>query len=161
LIETFILFLSIRGRINFLQLGRYGKYKEQRYRQQFEKSFDFLTFNKELTLSQGSGKYVIAFDPSYINKSGKKTPGLSWYWSGCANQAKWGLEIGGLAVIDIDNHTAFHLEAVQTLNTDDQTLTDWYATEVYSKALKRNIMLVHVTYPRKREERFPCLILKQ
>jgi hypothetical protein len=155
LIETFILFLSIRGRINFLQLGRYGKYKEQRYRQQFEKSFDFLAFNKELTLSQGSGKYVIAFDPSYISKSGKKTPGLSWYWSGCANQAKWGLEIGGLAAkktpglswywsgcanqakwgleigglaaIDIDNHTAFHLEAVQTLNTEEQTLTDWYA----------------------------------
>jgi hypothetical protein len=127
LIETFILFLSIRGRINFLQLGRYGKYKEQRYRQQFEKSFDFLTFNKELTLSQGSGRYVLAFDPSYISKSGKKTPGLSWYWSGCANQAKWGLEIGGLAAIDIDNHTAFHLEAVQTLNTDEQTLTDWYA----------------------------------
>ena len=127
LIETFILFLSIRGRINFLQLGRYGKYKEQRYRQQFEKSFDFLTFNKELTLSQGSGKYAIAFDPSYISKSGKKTPGLGWYWSGCANQAKWGLEIGGLAAIDIDNYTAFHLEAVQTLNTDEQTLTDWYA----------------------------------
>ncbi len=127
LIEIFILFLSIRGRINFLQLARYGKYKEQRYRQQFEKSFDFLTFNKELTLSQGSGRYAIAFDPSYISKSGKKTPGVGWYWSGCANQAKWGLEIGGLAAIDIDNHTAFHLEAVQTLNTDDQNLSDWYA----------------------------------
>jgi len=127
LIETFILFLSIRGRINFLQLGRYGKHREQRYRQQFEKPFDFLAFNKELTLSHGSGRYAIAFDPSYISKSGKKTPGLSWYWSGCANQAKWGLEIGGLAAIDIDNHTAFHLEAVQTINTDEQTLTDWYA----------------------------------
>ena len=127
LIETFILFLSIRGRINFLQLARYGKHKEQRYRQQFEKQFDFLTFNKQLTLTHGSGRYAIAFDPSYISKSGKKTPGLSWYWSGCANQAKWGLEIGGLAAIDIDNHTAFHLEAVQTINTDEQTLTDWYA----------------------------------
>ena len=127
LIETFILFLSIRGRINFLQLARYGKHKEQRYRQQFEKPFDFLAFNKELTLCHGSGRYAIAFDPSYISKSGKKTPGVGWYWSGCANQAKWGLEIGGLAAIDIDNHTAFHLEAVQTLNTDEQTLTDWYA----------------------------------
>ena len=127
LIETFILFLSIRGRINFLQLARYGKHKEQRYRQQFEKPFDFLTFNKELTLCHGSGRYAIAFDPSYISKSGKKTPGVGWYWSGCANQAKWGLEIGGLAAIDIDNHTAFHLEAIQTLNTDEQTLTDWYA----------------------------------
>jgi hypothetical protein len=127
LVETFILFLSIRGRINFLQLARYGLHKEQRYRQQFEKPFDFLTFNKELTLSHGSGRYVIAFDPSYISKSGKKTPGVGWYWSGCANQAKWGLEIGGLAAIDIDNHTAMHLEAVQTINADEQTLADWYA----------------------------------
>ena len=127
LIETFILFLSIRGRINFLQLARYGKHKEQRYRQQFEKQFDFLTFNKQLTLTHGSGRYAIAFDPSYISKSGKETPGVGWYWSGCANQAKWGLEIGGLAAIDIDNHTAFHLEAVQTINPDEQTLTDWYA----------------------------------
>ena len=127
LLETLILFLSIHGRINFLQLARYGKYKEQRYRQQFEKRFDFLTFNKELILSQGSGRYAIAFDPSYVNKSGKKTPGVDWYWSGCASRAKWGLEIGGLAAIDIDNHTAFHLEAVQTLNSEDQNLSDWYA----------------------------------
>jgi hypothetical protein len=76
LMETLILFLSIRGRINFLQLARYGKYKEQRYRQQFEKRFDFLTFNKELTLSQGTGRYAIAFDPGYVTKSGKKTPGV-------------------------------------------------------------------------------------
>ena len=48
LLETFILFLSIKGRINFLQLKRYGKYSEQRYHQQFEKTFDFLSFNKEL-----------------------------------------------------------------------------------------------------------------
>ena len=87
LLEILILFLSIRGRINFLQLARYGKYKEQRYRQQFEKRFDFLSFNKELTLSQGSGRYAIAFDPSYVAKSGKETPGVGWYWSGCASKA--------------------------------------------------------------------------
>lgn len=125
--ETLILFLCIKGRINFLQLGRFGKHKEQRYRQQFEKSFDFLTFNKELTLSQGSGQYAIAFDPSYINKAGKHTPGVGYFWSGCANRARWGLEIGGLAAIDIDNHTAFHLEAVQTMVDKEQSLSDWYA----------------------------------
>jgi len=126
--EVFILFLSIRGRINFLQLARYGNFSEQRYRQQFEKPFDFLNFNKELVLSSGSGRYAIAFDPSYINKSGKHTPGVGWYWSGCANSTKWGLEIGGIAAIDIDNHTAFHLEAVQTIITDKESmsLTDWY-----------------------------------
>lgn len=127
IIEVFILFLSIKGRINFLQLARFGAFGEQRYRQQFEKPFPFLDFNKELVTTHGSGRYVIAFDPSFINKSGKKTPGLGWYWSGCAGKSKKGIEIGGLAAIDIDNHTAFHLEAVQTIkNVEDQTLTDCY-----------------------------------
>ena len=82
LLETFILFLSIKGRINFLQLELYGKYSEQRYRQQFEKTFDFLSFNKELVRTQGSGHYVIAIDPSFITKARKKTPGLGYFWSG-------------------------------------------------------------------------------
>lgn len=128
--EILILFLCIKGRINFLQLGRFGKHKEQRYRQQFEKQFDFLTFNKELILSQGSGRYAIAFDPSYISKAGKHTPGVGYFWSGCANRAKWGLEIGGLAAIDIHNNTAFHLEAVQTMVDKEQSLSDWYANVV-------------------------------
>lgn len=130
--EVVILMLSIKGRVNFLQLGRFGNFKEQRYRQQFEKPFPWLDFNKELTLSHGGSRFVIAFDPSYINKSGKKTPGVGWYWSGCAGQSKWGLEIGGLAAIDLDNHTAFHLEAVQTLIEDKQatSLTDWYVNVI-------------------------------
>ena len=129
LLEVFVLMLSIKGRINFLQLSRYGNFKEQRYRQQFEKQFDFLEFNKQLVLSTGGGKYAIAFDPSYINKSGKSTPGVGYFWSGVAGQAKWGLEIAGLAAIDINNHTAHHLEAVQTFTNKntESTLTDWYA----------------------------------
>lgn len=140
--EVVILLLSIKGRVNFLQLGRYGNFKEQRYRQQFEKPFPWLDFNKELALSHGGSRFVIAFDPSYINKSGKKTPGVGWYWSGCAGQAKWGLEIGGLAAIDLDNHTAFHLEAVQTLIEDKQatSLTDWYVNVI--KERKETLSLI-------------------
>ena len=131
-IEIMFLFLSINSRLNFLQFGRYGKYGEQRYRQQFEKQFDFLNFNKEITMTHGSGKYIIAFDPSYISKSGKKTPGLDKFWSGVAGQAKLGLEIGGIAAVDIENNSAFHLEAVQTPTYQDLedagiNLLDWYA----------------------------------
>lgn len=135
LLEIFMLLLSIKGRINFLQLSRYGKFKEQRYRQQFEKQFDFLEFNKQLIFSSGSGKYALAFDPSYINKSGKSTPGVGYFWSGCAGRPKWGLEIAGLAAIDIENHTAFHLEAIQTLtnNNKDATLADWYANIITTR----------------------------
>ena len=131
-IEIMLLFLSIKGRMNFLQFGRYGNFGEQRYRQQFEKQFDFLNFNKEITMTHGSGNFAIAFDPSYISKSGKKTPGRDKFWSGVAGQAKFGLEISGIAAVDIDNKTAFHLEAVQTPTYKDienkgMTLLDWYA----------------------------------
>jgi hypothetical protein len=68
MIEVFMLFLSIEGRINFFQLERYGQFSEQRYRQQFEKPFDYMELNKQLAISSGSGRCVIAFDPSYISK---------------------------------------------------------------------------------------------
>ncbi|SDD07342.1 hypothetical protein SAMN05216323_107912, partial [Williamwhitmania taraxaci] len=40
--------LSIKGRINFLQLGRFSQSSEQTYRNQFEKPFDFFSFNEQL-----------------------------------------------------------------------------------------------------------------
>lgn len=139
LIEIFLLFLSIKGRINFLQFGRFGKFNEQRYRQQFEKDFDFMEFNQQIVLTSAGKNLAIAFDPSYIPKSGKKTYGLGKYWSGCANQIKWGLEIGGIAAIDFDNNTALHLEAIQTPSKEDLAsksfnLLDWYAKIISDRA---------------------------
>jgi Transposase DDE domain len=121
------LFLSINAPINFLQLGRYGKFGEQRYRQHFEVDFNFFNFNASLVQQHCGTRLAIAFDPSYIPKSGSKTDGVGWYWSGSANQSKWGLEIGGMAVVDLENHTALHLEAVQTIPLDGETLLDFYA----------------------------------
>ena len=126
--NTMYLFCAIKGRINFLQLQRYGDSNEQTFRNHFEKSFDFLKFNLELVKEHGSGHYTIGFDPCYISKSGKSTPGLNWFWSGCAGTTKWGLEIGGIAAIDIENHTAFHLEAKQTVfDSQKENLVSHYA----------------------------------
>ena len=81
---------------------------------------------------------IIAFDPSYISKSGKETYGLDKFWSGCASQVKLGLEIGGIAAVDIENNTAMHLEAIQTptykdLETKNFSLIDWYAELIVSR----------------------------
>jgi hypothetical protein len=121
------LFLSIKSPVNFLQLGRYGKYGEQRYRQQFESSFASFNFNAGLINQYCGQRRAIAFAPSYIPKSGRETEGVGWFWSGCANKAKWGLETGGIAVLDFENHTALHLEAVQTLPLEGETLLEFYA----------------------------------
>ena len=37
--ETMKLFMAIPNRINFLQLGRYGSFSEQTYRNNFDSSF--------------------------------------------------------------------------------------------------------------------------
>ena len=75
---------------------------------------------------------AVAFDPSFIHKSGKQTPGIGYFWSGCAGRALRGIEILGLSVIDADTRLSFHLEAIQTppsscLHDNGLTLVDWYA----------------------------------
>src|SRR5674476_934824 len=111
--------LSIKGRINFLQLGRFSPLCEQTYRNQFEKEFDFYSFNKQLINQTVSAELAIAMDPSFIPKAGKATYGRGRYWSGVAGAAKWGLGICGFAVVDIVNNTAFHLNAWQTPSADE------------------------------------------
>ena len=109
------LFLSIKGRINFLQLARHTQqYGESTCRLQFEQQVDFQAINQEYIQQMSSGHLLLAFDLTYLPKSGKATSGVGKYWSGSAQMSMWGLEAGLLSVIDIDHHTAFHLDAIQT-----------------------------------------------
>jgi hypothetical protein len=110
-----MLFLAIRHRINFLQLERHSdRYCEHAMRLQFEQVYDFAHLNGPLIQQHGSGHFLLAFDPSYLPKSGKATPGTGHFWSGCAQRTQWGLEVSLLSVIDVDYKTAWHLDAVQT-----------------------------------------------
>lgn len=51
-------------------------------------------------------RLAIAIDSSYISKAGK-------FWSGRASSAKWGLEILGIAALNIELHDSFALKAMQ------------------------------------------------
>jgi hypothetical protein len=63
-----LMFISMRGRINFLQLERYGHMDEHSYRYQFSKEFDWLGFNYEFVKEQCSDDVILGFDASYISK---------------------------------------------------------------------------------------------
>jgi hypothetical protein len=133
--------LSIKGKINFLQFGRFSSLAEQTYRNQFEKKFDFFAFNKQIINQVASGERVVALDPSYIPKAGKSTYGRGKFWSGVAKAAKWGLDICGFAVIDIVNNTALHLNAWQTPSASELVnkglnLLTYYASLVAENAEK-------------------------
>ena len=135
ILEIFMLYLSISGRVNFMQLERYSQHGEQRFRRQFEEKFDFFSFNTALCEPFCGNRTALAIDPSFIHKSGKRTPGIGYFWSGCAGKSLRGLEILSLSLIDADSRMSYHLNATQTppvpcLQDNNLTLADWYAAVV-------------------------------
>ena len=117
------IFITV-GRINFANLSRYSHYGEKTFRRQFDKFLDWMSINivlldyffvKPLESDKAMLKEcIIAIDCCFIGKSGKKTFGLDWFWSGCANASKKGLEISTIALVDLFYNTAFHLSTMQT-----------------------------------------------
>jgi hypothetical protein len=142
LIHIFVLFLSIRGRLNFMNMSRIGGYSEKSFRTHFEQPFDFFAFSSLLAEETCSGHRIIAGDCSYIPKSGKMTPHLGKFWNGCASKAEKGLEISSLAVVDVERNTAMHLECLQTsaVPNDGETRMDFYLRQIVEKKdqLKRH-----------------------
>ncbi len=143
----FTTILIARGKINFRNLSRYSHYSERTYTRQFDKSFNFMAFNRAIInecIDQDSDQdsdqdpasaHILALDASFIPKSGKKTYGLDHFWNGCQSKKEKGLEICGVALIDVDKNTAFTLKVAQTVPTranqkaeteDEETRIDQY-----------------------------------
>jgi len=136
LIENFDLQCRVRGRHNFLNMTRYSSMNESTFHVNYQKGFDFKQFNLHLCNMFCEDERTVAFDPSHISKSGKHTPGCGYFWSGCAGKAKWGLDIGGFATIDIKNNTAMHFFAQQTLdNKEYPSLLEYYTALVCLNAM--------------------------
>lgn len=126
--HLFSLLLAVRGRYNFCNMARWSPAVESTFRDNYSKPFPWLEFNGLMAEEYLSTDLAIAFDPSFVPKSGKHTPGLGYFYSGCAGRELRGLELGGIAVIDQQDKTALHLEAIQTVGLQEgQSLLDFYA----------------------------------
>jgi len=148
ILHLFPLWMVIRGRYNFTNLSRYGEYIEDTYRNNFARSFDFLTFNQKLVEQSLSKDCILAFDPVFIPKSGKHTNGVQYFYSGCAGREQWGLEFSGIAAVDLWDKTALHLLALQTIRNKKEvskeststpkspknSLLEYYANHLISNA---------------------------
>jgi putative transposase len=125
-IENLIgLMLAIPGRINYLNLERYGERSEKSYRNSFERVVPWVSLNAELVSElQSTGKMgkrlVLAVDGSFIGKAGKHTPGVGNFWDSKVGKARRGLELHAAALIDLKYRQAFALEARQTPEATSQ-----------------------------------------
>ena len=136
------LFMAIPDRINFLQMGRYGCFSEQTYRNNFENDdFDWFSFNEAIIREHlKGGRKAIAVDPSFIPKSGSKTPWIGYFWSGCAGEYKRGRPKLYDGKIDFEN---LDITRCTGYKVNKGKL---YGLKAYSKALKRFVSLA-VWYP--------------
>jgi putative transposase len=116
------LWLAIPGRVNFLNLERYGELSERSHRGWFEKPMDFVGVNAgivralvglEALEAEGWG---LGIDASFIKKSGKATPNLGRYWNSQQNKAVKGLEVSCCSLIGVSLGQAFglHLRPTQS-----------------------------------------------
>ncbi|MCB9354877.1 MAG: transposase [Lewinellaceae bacterium] len=110
----FPLLLTLPQRNNFKQLARWGNRNEGTLHNWYRKELHLDLFNRSLIDKYSTGDCFVIFDPSYLPKSGKRTPCLGPFWSGQAGAVKRGLELGAFAVGDLGHHTAFHLSASLT-----------------------------------------------
>ena len=146
MMTIFELWLGLPVRYTMLNLSRFSQYAEKSIRLHFEQFFDFSSFNARLIKKSCGKELIAAFDPTFIPKSGKKTPGLGKWWSGKDQRALKGLEISCLSIVDVQAGTAMSLEAVQTpckevLEVNQDNLVSHYVSIIKKRlpALKKMV----------------------
>lgn len=131
--ETMVLILTMYGKMNFLSMARHGDSCESRFRHNFKKKLDWCAFNSCMLIEREGRIAAIALDHSFLRKSGKATPGIGWYWSGCAGAVKRGLEILGFAQVVAGESDARFLFAEQTVAETSRGRTPHYLEHMKDK----------------------------
>ncbi|MYD91586.1 MAG: hypothetical protein F4Y08_14860 [Caldilineaceae bacterium SB0662_bin_9] len=95
------------GRLNFIGLEHYGGRSARTHARWFARPFPFARLAvAELgalhpRVPEGLGE-LLALDASFVAKSGDKTWGMGWFWSGMARAARWALEVTLLTAVDVE-----------------------------------------------------------
>lgn len=113
-----------------MRISRCGKYSRTTHGNQFDTPFSFGDFNADTYIKRGVGIVLFSSTRAIFVKVVNTL--LERVCIGPAVIMKQGLEIGGIAVDDVVNYTAFHYEAVQppTMSkpkSDGKTLLEHYA----------------------------------
>ena len=92
---------------------------EQTFRRHYAQPVDFTAVNQHLIEEGSSDKHerIAAIDATFVPKSGKKTDGLGQFYNGCHGKSEQGLEWSVLSLIDLQQNTAYPLNATQTVPT--------------------------------------------
>ena len=102
--------------MTFRNVSRYRASHEKTFAQWFARDVDFVSLQRAAIVAvvPQRHEHVLACDPSFVPKRGKRTYGLDMFWTGAHSRAEKGLEIATLAWSDVTHHSAYTLRVEQT-----------------------------------------------
>ena len=111
------------GHATFRNMSRYSSYHEKTFSRWYERSFDWVSFNKAAITAVVPPEHeqALAIDASFVPKSGKQTYGLGRFWNGCHSRAEKGLELSSVAWLDLTANCAYSLSVEQTPPSEETT----------------------------------------
>lgn len=124
--------LCVCGRANFTNMSRYSELNEKTYRRNYAKPLAFTTIHSKLIeqCSSPEQERIAAIDCTFVPKSGKKTEGLDHFYNGSHSKSERGLEWSLLSIVDLNQNTAYPLNAIQTKASKSNTRTQQYLEQV-------------------------------
>jgi hypothetical protein len=104
------------GKVNYTNLSRYSDLSERTYRRHFERGMGVECLNQSLIeqVRHEPSAQIAVVDCTFLEKSGRHTYGLDWFYNGKPQRAEKGLEISVVAIVDIEQNTGYTLSAQQT-----------------------------------------------
>ena len=107
------------GGLNFTGLEAHGGWSARTHARWFGRPFPFARLAVGTLaavhprVAKGLGELLVV-DTSFVAKSGRKTWGVGWFWSGMARAVRQGLEVSLLAAVDVEEGGAYPLCARQS-----------------------------------------------
>ena len=104
------------GKVNYTNLSRYSDLSERTYRRYFNQGLGYEGLNQALIeqLRRPQTAQIAVVDCNFIEKSGRHTYGLDWFYNGKTQRAERGLEWSVVAIVDLEQNTGYTLSAQQT-----------------------------------------------
>ena len=136
IIHLLLVLSAFQGRANFRNLSRYSEMSEKRFSRQYAKSFDFTQFNDQLLRSylNHNDECIAAIDASFIPKSGQTTQGLGKFYNPTISKSERGLEASLVCIINLRHNTGYTLNVEQTMVSEEENKTQFYANQVVKLA---------------------------
>ncbi|NER84877.1 MAG: IS4 family transposase, partial [Leptolyngbya sp. SIO1D8] len=101
------------GKVNDTNLSRYSELSERTYRRHFEEG---IGLNQRLIeqVRRDQSPQIALVDCTFLEKSGRHTYGLDWFYNGKTQRAEKGLELSVIAIVDVAQNTGYLLSVCWT-----------------------------------------------